>query len=70
MLEKITPEATRNLVQIRSMPAIDAMLSAELAKVYETMASHQNPVVIHQLQGKAQFISDLRKTIATATVSP
>lgn len=70
MLEKIAPEATRNLTQIRSMPAIDAMLSAELAKVYSLMTHLQNPVVLHQLQGKAQQIIELRAAIATATVNP
>jgi hypothetical protein len=70
MLSEITVQqrrAAQTLSQSSCWPKLKEMLDAELGSIFVAMTSAMNPVVVHQLQGRAKALSELLGTILEAS---
>lgn len=65
----IDPRHLRSLFHIGQSnegKSLDEFLQRELGAIFEKLTDSQQTVALHQLQGRAQAIRDLRQAIATA----
>jgi hypothetical protein len=58
--------AAHGLSQHTWWSALNNMLTQELAMIYELMTTTQNPVALHQLQGRAQALRELQACVNEA----
>lgn len=56
--------ALHALAQQPSWKGFDAMLERELNAVHERMTESRDIAVLHQLQGRAQLINEIRRLVA------
>lgn len=69
MIHRPTSSSLRGLhvaAQLPSWKGVDEMLTNELNAVHEAMADSREIAVLHQLQGRAQLIKEIRKLVVEA----
>jgi hypothetical protein len=70
MLTKLNPETVQsahNLVQMPAWKVLETAARNELAKTYEAMRDTHNIVALHQLQGRAQLLSEILELAGTTS---